>query len=963
MKRQNDRTGSGSTAIVETIVNLDLGWIYRPQDKIGTDYGIDAHFEVADDEGVETGRQLGVQIKGGARCFREASTEGFVFRPSDRHVQYWRDYALPVIVVLVNTKTRVAYWAFTDRIERSTADGWRLFVPRTQTLTVDAKPVLAEAAVGGGTARTRARIEERLVAEHLRQRVAQLEEMIEAYVAQFATTSQQSAPATPSARPDILKLSFEELIAWVDAATFEETTIAPEHRTTYTSAAEHHFFREAIEEHDAAKAVTLLLLAAEWEKAASILLYCVEAARKMKRLESPSIIDFLAGSRLPTGIPLDVRIVVRMMQIAARRKHRRPIDALLTELDALIESATPREGFAVTAAAFWEARATGRSAPARAVRYLRSAAILRPTASGFDGGPFPPVLDEIWPLILELTASGVESQEHLTAWLDALDVAPAGARETFLRDEMNVVTLANRFWLDESARPTGERSWTRIHAVLQSIETWSTARSAALLFAAARRGRIVVRGEYEDDLRGAMAFATDIPAFVQNDAHASFLLKEIAASQYLYAGSYFEAVISFRDALAKRPGESSVLPTALLKAAQAAAAANNYKEAVSWAEEAVAATRTNPHRASTDIAVAKAEHALSLWFAGSPEAALDLWDDAVEELFAREDKTARWRGLVVRFHWAGGYLANTYRTGTPPGTDAEGRPYGEPRPGAFLIDLTLQAAIFSAKISFGVLLGLAAVSDKRGCDARARRWSYAALDCAAEHIPEWRQMVALFALPHFITDRRFAEAIKLGQEMARGSEAEGNPHNADQRIIAMSFSIVPALLAVGRLSAEARRAAAEELACAVAVPAETDPMWAACREIVETTFLSEGTHEDRLTALLKIRSTPAAGVPESPISMMSDLAASLLPGTRLLDALALQARAEPQLTPRLSVFPTMFRLHVVPFFREWWQARSVADPLAFEAPEDLTTSLRSIGHDAAAPKIILRTVARHIRFS
>jgi hypothetical protein len=33
VKRQNDRTGAGGTAIVEMIVNLDMGWIYRPQDK------------------------------------------------------------------------------------------------------------------------------------------------------------------------------------------------------------------------------------------------------------------------------------------------------------------------------------------------------------------------------------------------------------------------------------------------------------------------------------------------------------------------------------------------------------------------------------------------------------------------------------------------------------------------------------------------------------------------------------------------------------------------------------------------------------------------------------------------------------------------------------------------------------------------------------------------------------------
>ena len=65
MKRKNDRTGSGGTAFVEMIVNLDMGWIYRPTNTPGTDYGVDSHLEVTDDEGVETGRQLAAQVKSG----------------------------------------------------------------------------------------------------------------------------------------------------------------------------------------------------------------------------------------------------------------------------------------------------------------------------------------------------------------------------------------------------------------------------------------------------------------------------------------------------------------------------------------------------------------------------------------------------------------------------------------------------------------------------------------------------------------------------------------------------------------------------------------------------------------------------------------------------------------------------------------------------------------------------------
>lgn len=63
VKRHNDRMGAGGTAIAETIVNLDMAWIYRRVDQPGTDYGVDARLEVTDEDGVETGRQIAAQVK------------------------------------------------------------------------------------------------------------------------------------------------------------------------------------------------------------------------------------------------------------------------------------------------------------------------------------------------------------------------------------------------------------------------------------------------------------------------------------------------------------------------------------------------------------------------------------------------------------------------------------------------------------------------------------------------------------------------------------------------------------------------------------------------------------------------------------------------------------------------------------------------------------------------------------
>jgi hypothetical protein len=222
-------------------------------------------------------------------------------------------------------------------------------------------------------------------------------------------------------------------------------------------------------------------------------------------------------------------------------------------------------------------------------------------------------------------------------------------------------------------------------------------------------------------------------------------------------------------------------------------------------------------------------------------------------------------------------------------------------------------------------------------------------------------MTALLALPHLITDGRYLEAVELGRGMASAWKSEGLSHAADGQVVAMSFSVVPAFLSVARHTADDRRAAAQLLLDALLSAAETDASGVACRDIVEIAFLSEEAPANRYEALLAIRNSEAARIQESPLGMLCDLAVSVIPGTAPADALALHARAVSELKPRLSIFPTMYRHHVVPFFRDYWLARVAEDLPAFNAPETAAAALRAIPNGADAPRAMLLEVACHLR--
>ncbi|MEU7753773.1 DNA/RNA helicase domain-containing protein [Micromonospora sp. NPDC049171] len=132
-----DRRG---VAIVDEATHGSLRWLFREVSV--SDVGIDGHIELIDGDRA-TGKLLGVQIKSGRSWFREPSNGGWVYRGDPRHLDYWRGYALPVLIVLVDVEARVAYWQHLGPSTiQSTGQGWKALVPASQVLDDSSRDAL-----------------------------------------------------------------------------------------------------------------------------------------------------------------------------------------------------------------------------------------------------------------------------------------------------------------------------------------------------------------------------------------------------------------------------------------------------------------------------------------------------------------------------------------------------------------------------------------------------------------------------------------------------------------------------------------------------------------------------------------------------------------------------------------------------------------------------------------------------
>ncbi|MCD6010703.1 MAG: hypothetical protein K0Q79_565 [Flavipsychrobacter sp.] len=120
-------------------------WIFREQPI--NDFGIDGYVEMANlmnkNNLRPTGKIIGVQIKTGNSYFRESTIRHFVFRGSRRHLEYWLNHSLSVIVILYNNETNCAYWQeITISTVTLTKNNFKINIPRTNTLSTRSKEEL-----------------------------------------------------------------------------------------------------------------------------------------------------------------------------------------------------------------------------------------------------------------------------------------------------------------------------------------------------------------------------------------------------------------------------------------------------------------------------------------------------------------------------------------------------------------------------------------------------------------------------------------------------------------------------------------------------------------------------------------------------------------------------------------------------------------------------------------------------
>jgi len=98
---------SGQSYFQNMVIN-EWGWLYRKNEQ-DNDFGIDAYIEIVNDGNV-TGKMIGVQIKYGDSYFSKKKNNRIIFNGEQKHLNYYQNSDVPIIIVLINNNFTEIYW-------------------------------------------------------------------------------------------------------------------------------------------------------------------------------------------------------------------------------------------------------------------------------------------------------------------------------------------------------------------------------------------------------------------------------------------------------------------------------------------------------------------------------------------------------------------------------------------------------------------------------------------------------------------------------------------------------------------------------------------------------------------------------------------------------------------------------------------------------------------------------------
>jgi hypothetical protein len=678
-------------------------------------------------------------------------------------------------------------------------------------------------------------------------------------------------------------------------------------------------------------------------EAANVLMKTLLTITQMDR-EVPDESLLLAawtGRSLPSTIDLNVRLLLRALQIGLADKQGADFSDLLADLDRLMAEAQSMADaqFGLLAAGGSITIRFAKKYPAIANRYLLVMLRSAPRALLPDGTR----PEQHYPMALEsllwVTANSTATDEDVTSWLATLreftpdQVAALGASD-FAADSS--VVLCDQIWLREFRKSQSQQEWPSRDAVVQKIEEAALETGLHLLYAAATRTRLTILGELQGNLDAAITMAEECLPHMVTDVER-FLILETIGRQLAYAHRDQEALLWMNRAIQLNIEEYGIFRRNVLITAGEVVARTDSRAAPQYTSRAVDVARASilePAR----LAEALGEHSLALWNAGRVEDSFAAWEEGVEKLLDARDQKPSWTQAFLAFLQAAGFFSGMSLWGKI--TDPN---FVIPKPGLFLALDNMPVEKYQPIQDGLLLLRTAMFAEGISNTAAAAKWATRAFtEAQRQSRADLLDSFAWLPIPHLIETGAYDRAIQCAyglskrkapdeaslktfelneQDRKRAEEFFTEPKVIDRVFL---FCLVPIALRLATLRFD--RGIAGELAAVTSaldrLSLEPDDPWKQASEFLRSMFYGEKTWRQWHDEIAPLYASKRAA-----LGILASLASVL--DSPLLQSLANQIGFARNLEQAFKISPSIRGKFVAPFFARYWQRAIVEDSTQF----------------------------------
>jgi tetratricopeptide (TPR) repeat protein len=419
----------------------------------------------------------------------------------------------------------------------------------------------------------------------------------------------------------------------------------------------------------------------DWHTLTGFLIRLSLQLNDKRQAEAFELITMFFSASLPEDMPVSSRIPFRAVQVRILTLLGKDAQALLTDLDKMIQgadiSALPMGFLAHLLVGPLNPATSPGMAARRTLEACRSYRRLPPEMQQLSV-EFS-LEDLVWSGLMH-----IRSREDIRGILHVLtDMTPQERRAAFSPDELYEAAqiFVDNCWALELTRAEQEQDWEGVLAIVGEIRQVGELPGGEPLKAPAARARAIVLADHMARPQEALALLET--ALAGADHNARFLLQYTAGSILLDHSTPETALSRYQSALAESPTTYSTLQFDTLR--RGAEAAGRIGQWPTMRDLAVSSLKLSRDDSLDYVRLEMiGELAWAHWALGEHIKAYGAMSSVVHGLLQKQEfEESRFREVFGKTGHVLGWMVSIEQSGAPPAHTLEGQPYAEPFPGFF----------------------------------------------------------------------------------------------------------------------------------------------------------------------------------------------------------------------------------------------------------------------------------------